>query len=409
MQGNVEHTEHDGEQAGHLDHTRGYLPPRPEGRVVSITPGTIWLIFGILATMGIVAYIFARATYIFVLLFIAIIFAEAIRPIMNWLRRYNIPRPAGVLLIYVAILAVLGFFGWLFTTPLIGQIANLQRRFPTYMRIAAAYLARIQAMLGNNPEVAQALTQLEGQLGNLATDILRSLVAIPLAILFVLGGAIAVASMAFFWLTGTDLLEPFVVGLFPVDAQPRIRAVFVDIGYRLSGYVHGIVINMFAIGILTGVGMFLLGVPYAVLLGILAGLLEALPYVGPWIAGFVAVVVALISGGPVKAIEVVILFTLIQQVEGNTLVPLVMHRVVHLNPLTVIVAVLAGGALYGIVGAILAVPVAAVLQVVVERVLAPAARSAASHLSTNASEPHPLHGDNGTRSGAQGDTTVPTA
>lgn len=408
MYGEMQRTDADAEHAGRPVSSRGYLPPQPAGRIVSITPGTIWLVVGIIATLAIIAYIVARATEVFILLFIAIIFAEAIRPIMSWLRRRGVPRPLGVLLIYTGIVALLGFLAWLLINPLVAQVATLQRNLPQYMRIAGDYVAQIQTLMGDNPEVARALTQLEGQLGSLATDILKWVLAIPLAVLLILGGGIAVASMAFFWLTGTDHLEPFVIGLFPAEAQPQVHEVFADIGTRLSGYVQGVVINMFAIGILSGLGIYFLGVPYAILLGIVAGLFEMLPYVGPWISGFITVVVALISGGTIKAVEVGILFILIQEIEGNTLVPQVMHRVVRLNPLVVIVAVLAGGVLYGIVGATLAVPVAAVVQVVVERVLAPAARDAAAHIASSTATPSSHPHDGVTSPGAQDGTTVPT-
>ena len=113
---------------------------------------------------------------------------------------------------------------------------------------------------------------------------------------------------------------------------------------------------MVIIGTLTGLGLALLGVPYALLLGLLAALTELLPYLGPWISGSVSVVFSLIAVGPLKAVEVVILFILIQEIEGNVVEPLVMSRAVRIDPLLVIVAVLIGLDLLGIIGAILAVP-----------------------------------------------------
>jgi predicted PurR-regulated permease PerM len=150
-----------------------------------------------------------------------------------------------------------------------------------------------------------------------------------------------------------------------------------EVQARLACYLWTNV-NMFVIGVLSGLGDLVLGVPYAVLLGILAGLSEILPYIGPWLGGSAAVLVALFAGGIVNATEVAAWYVVLQLVEGHTLVPVVMYRAVRVNPLTVIVAVLVGGTLYGIIGGVLAVPVAAVLQVLMVRVLAPAARSAAA-------------------------------
>lgn len=131
---------------------------------------------------------------------------------------------------------------------------------------------------------------------------------------------------------------------------------------------------MVIIGTLTGLGLALLGVPYALLLGLLAALTELLPYLGPWISGSVSVVFSLIAVGPLKAVEVVILFILIQEIEGNVVEPLVMSRAVRIDPLLVIVAVLIGLDLLGIIGAILAVPIAAGIQVIFVEVVAPAIR-----------------------------------
>jgi len=145
-----------------------------------------------------------------------------------------------------------------------------------------------------------------------------------------------------------------------------------------------VAINMVVIGLLSGGGVLLLGLPYPFLLAVLAGLTEAIPLIGPFIGGAPAVLIALATDGPLKAGEVAVLYLVIQQIEGTTLVPLVMNRVVQLNPLTVTVAILLGSALLGVVGALLAVPAAAVIQVLVLRVLAPAARRASARVDARA-------------------------
>lgn len=155
-----------------------------------------------------------------------------------------------------------------------------------------------------------------------------------------------------------------------------------DMGYRLSGYVRGVAINMVVVGALSGAVDWLLGIPYAVLLGIVAGMTEIIPYFGPWISGGVAAIVALVAVSPIAALEVVVAYVLIQEVEGHVLIPFVMMRSVKLNPLTVVIAVLLGTELLGIIGGILAVPAAAVIEVVFMRAVVPAVRRRVARRST---------------------------
>lgn len=347
-------------------------------RHVTITPGTIWLVTGILVALAITAYILAQAIQIFVLLFVAITFAEAIRPVMDWLHKHGIPRAAGVLLTYLGLVVIFAFLVYLLLRPIVAQIGQLQHDLPRYAQVGQQFVGSLQHFFGQNPQLAQALQRVEGQFGGLITNVLQYVLYIPVLVASGLVAIVAIIAMAFFWLTGTDELLPFVVGLFPERSQLHVRSIFEEMGQRLGGYVRGVVFNMFVIGILSGVGDFVLGVPYAVLLGILAGLTEILPYVGPWIGGSAAVLVALFAGGLVQGLIVAGWYIVLQVLEGHTLVPVVMFRAVRVNPLTVIVAVLIGGTLYGIIGGVLAVPVAAMLQVLLVRVLAPAARNAAA-------------------------------
>jgi predicted PurR-regulated permease PerM len=146
---------------------------------------------------------------------------------------------------------------------------------------------------------------------------------------------------------------------------------------------------MLLIGLLTSLGLALLGVPYALLLGIFAGLLELIPYLGPWISGAVAVVVTLLTVDPLKALQVVILFIIIQEVEGNLVQPFVMSWAVHIDPLLVLIAITIGAEALGLIGAVIAVPVAGMAQVITQRVIAPAIRRTTSE-RTSAAPPMPV-------------------
>jgi len=123
-------------------------------------------------------------------------------------------------------------------------------------------------------------------------------------------------------------------------------------------------------------------VPHALLLGIVAGLLELIPYLGPWISGAIAVLVALVAVDPLKALEVIVLVIIIQEIEGNLVQPLVMSWAVHIDPLLVLIAIVVGAEALGLVGAVIAVPVAGMAQVITQQLVAPAIRRA-----TTAEEP----------------------
>ncbi|HEX6777401.1 MAG TPA: AI-2E family transporter, partial [Ktedonobacterales bacterium] len=170
-------------------------------------------------------------------------------------------------------------------------------------------------------------------------------------------------------------LREFVLSFFPPHMRSTGARVLNEMSVRLGGYVRGVVINMFVIGTLSGLAVWLLGLPFALLLGVFAGLTEFIPLIGPFIGAAPAVIIAF-TMSPAKGLLVVAVYVIIQEFEGHTLVPLVMHRVVKLRPLTILIALSIGTLLQGLEGALLAVPFAAVVQVLIVYVLAPWIRSA---------------------------------
>ncbi|HEX5547138.1 MAG TPA: AI-2E family transporter [Ktedonobacterales bacterium] len=366
----------------HLDGAGGAAPGADPSarRRFSITVTTRTLLVGAAIGVAILigAIIVTQALGTLIALVLAIILGEAIRPVVAWLRRYRIPAPLAVLLIYVVGAVIFGVLIWLLLNPIISQINNLTTHLPEYLAKLQQQADDLERQLRAQGPLSDLIDTISQSLANLAQQFIPRLIAVPLGLLtgvfslFI--NAVILLTMTLFWFLATDELKPFVVGLFPPASQDHASQVFTEIGRAFGGYIRGTLIAMLLIGGLTGTGLALLGVPYALLLGILAGFTELLPYLGPWISGTVSVLVALITVDPGKALQVILLFILIQNIEGNVIEPLVMSRAVKINPLVVIVAVLIGLDLLGIVGAILAVPVAAAIQIIILRVLAPAIR-----------------------------------
>jgi len=356
--------------------------PPPGRSVVSIAINqrTLWLGAALVVTILALILVISQALGPLILLLLAIIIGEAIRPLVARLERYHIPPAIAILLIFLIVLVAAGLLLFFLLSPLVSQITSLVHHLPSYQKQLKSQVDQLQTRLQAQGALGQAIQNAATALASAVQHSAPALLAVPLnflsGIFGILISLVVVLTMTIFWLLSSAKLKVFVVGLFPPAAQDHTASVLHQIGRTFGGYVRGTLISMVLIGTLSGIGLTILQVPYSLLLGVLAGLTELLPYLGPWISGSVAVLLALIAVGPLKAVEVVILFILIQEIEGNVVQPLVMSRTVHIDPLLVIVAVLVGINLLGIIGAILAVPLAAGAQVLVVQVLAPAIRRA---------------------------------
>ena len=148
----------------------------------------------------------------------------------------------------------------------------------------------------------------------------------------------------------------------PHDYRPDARTLWGAFGYSLSKYLGGLALVLAIQGAISAVGLFLLGVPYALVLGAVVAIMAVIPYLGAWISGFLAVIVAL-TVSPTTALLTALLFLGIQQLEGNFLTPKIQGDTLHVHPILVFLAVIIGGGLGGIPGVIVAVPLLAVLRV----------------------------------------------
>jgi predicted PurR-regulated permease PerM len=364
----------------------GVVPPRR--LTISISQRTLWLAAGVALVALAAVLVLTHALGAVLLLFLAITLSEAIRPLVAQLERVRVPRPVGALLIYLALLALLGGIGWLLFDPLVTQASELANRAPAYLAQAQTWIKDAQqALLANDP-LSQALSALAGQaLASLQSSV-PTLLQFPFTlasgVFGVLLSIVLIGTISVFWLMSADKLRDFALDLAPERGRAGGALLFSDLGRTLGGWVRGTLVAMLLIGAFTALGLALLGVPYALLLGILAGLLEIIPYLGPWISGSVAVLVALVAVDPFKALQVVALFLIVQLAEGNLVQPLVMSWAVRVDPLLVLIAITLGVQALGLVGALIAVPVAGMAQVITQRVIAPAIRRATAESEATA-------------------------
>ena len=345
------------------------------GVTISVSARTLWTIAGIALLLIALSLLLVKGLDVLLLLYIGIVIAEGLRPLIDWLHARRIPRPLAVFAIYLVALALLFGVGWLILQPLIDQIVALVGHFPDYATLAQQFLAQAEERIGQSPLLQQALNAAQGALGGAAQSVIRSIINLPFMLSQLLVDAVVILVIAFFWLTGVERLRPFFVGLFPARHQNHVEAVLDEIGEKTGGYLRGIAIDAVVVGLLSGLADWLIGAPYPLILGGVAAIMELIPYFGPWISGILAALLTLLSGQVITALLVIVAYIVIQQVEGHVLIPYVMMRVVEVNPLMVVVATLLGFALLGIVGGVLAVPTASIIHVLIVRVAAPMIRA----------------------------------
>ena len=269
----------------------------------------------------------------------------------------RLPRWLAILVVYIVIVGALTMVGLLVVPPLVDQAQELWTRIPRLLERGQAFLIRY-GLLTHRITLEEAVRGAPASSGN-AMDTVATAVTSVVGGLF---GFLTIFVLTFYLLLESDTLFAAFARLFPRGNRPRVKDAARKISTKVSAWLNGQLILAGTIGASAAVGLYLLGVPYFYVLALIAGFGEMIPVIGPILSAIPAVLVAL-SVSPKTALFVLIFFVVQQQIENHVLVPKVMSRQVGVSAVTVITALLIGGKLLGIPGAILAVPTAAILQV----------------------------------------------
>lgn len=293
---------------------------------------------------------------ILILFFIVLVIVAALGPLVDRMSKY-IPRVLAVIILSMAFLGILVAIGFLIVPPVVVQIKNIAINLPL---IAEKFGPVYQAIQSYIERSQQDLFNLSSQLGNVTGGLYSTTVGFFAGIV----GFFTILVLSFYMLLEQDSIKAFLHQFTPSESKEKIFDIARKIGQKMGSWLRGQALLMLYIGVLDGVALVSLGMPYALTLAVWGGLTEVIPYVGPWLGLIPAILIAF-TLSPLKALLILIAYVLIQQIEANFLAPKIMGRAVGLSPVIIILSLLAGAKIAGILGVIVAVPIAAAISVLI--------------------------------------------
>jgi predicted PurR-regulated permease PerM len=302
-------------------------------------------------------------------LLIAVAVVYLLNPLVSALERRGLPRVAGAGIVYVLFLCIVALVISLLVPLVARQVSQVATHFPDYLADAQANIRRVAARFGQEPnfrldadqvrhwlsasENRQTVTRYLTGLRSVTTSLISGL------IIFVIGPV-----MAFYLLVDLPRLRRGAMALIPPARREEITGLMDRIGQAVGGFFRGQLLVALFVGVASSIGLWIIGLPFWLLVGMVAGVFNLVPLVGPFIGGGLAVVIALLSGEPLTAVWAALVLLIVQQIDNHLISPNVMGRTVQLHPVVVMLALLVGASFAGLFGMLVIVPLVAVAKIV---------------------------------------------
>lgn len=293
---------------------------------------------------------------ILILFFIAYILMAALGPYVKILHKHRIPRPIATGIVYAITIVLVVLLVVPIVPFFVSQMYSLFMNLPVF-------IDSVSKLFGFHLEASNLQDYATSQLGSISAGA----VAITTQAFSVIFSVILIFVLSFYLMIDQTRVRRELIALFPKKQEVKILGIIDQIEEKLGAWFRGQITLCIFIGFLTWVVLTAIGLPFALPLAILAGMLEIIPTLGPILAAVPALIVAL-SISPLMALIVVIAYIIIQMLENNLLVPKVMQRAVGLNPIVIILVITIGANLLGILGALLAIPFAAMLVIIIKHI-----------------------------------------
>lgn len=333
--------------------------------------GTLcWALVGVAALLAVLVYLARLVAVIFPPLILAGAIVFILNPAVTALQHRGVPRALGAAFSYIAVIAVLVFSGFLVAPLATSQYNDLVDEWPTISDRGEEILDDLAENSRGTP-FEFSRRELAAQLSTADEPLRAQLDRVARLSVTVLHGLlIAVISpiIAFYLLVDVPQLRRVALSLIPAPAKDEVLLLAERLNRAIGGFFRGQLLVALIVGVLSSIGLGVIGLKFWFLVGMIAGLFNVIPLVGPWIGGVPGVAIALTTGSPLQAVLVVAVLAGVQQVDNHFITPQVMQRAVQLHPAAVMLALLAGGSLAGFFGLLLAVPIAAVLKILIGHV-----------------------------------------
>ena len=313
-------------------------------------------------------------TSIYLPIILSVIIAFILNPIVDFFChlpvRYGkreLPRPLGILLAFILAAVTFMTLGTFILLPFIHEFDKFIVELPGLMRKIQSITLAIehQATTIELPDnVRGLLNQSISRAASFSVELAKHIVNALVGFASQVVELVVVPVLTYYLLKDWRSLQSSFIDVFSIPYRLRLSQILKEMGHVISGYIRGQVLISLIIGLFVFVGMYMFRVDYPLVLGLLAALTETIPVVGPVIGAVPAVLLAFIAS-PTLAVKVIIFYIVIQQVENQLIVPKIMGHTINLHPILVVISLLIGGSLYGVIGMMLAVPVAALLKVLV--------------------------------------------
>jgi predicted PurR-regulated permease PerM len=316
------------------------------------------------AATAAVLYLLYLVRSILGLVFISIFLAVAMGPAVDlYQHRARLPRGIAIVFVYLTILGAIVGLGLLVVPPIVNGVNHFVNKVPTYVQdLRKNPTVR---KYDNRYHITEKLNQEAKKLPNRLGTAASALTSVTVGVFSAIFQLVTVLVLTFFFLLDGKRMVAWGLRQLPAERSERLQKVLADVYEATSGYVVGNLIISVIAGTGTWIVLEILSVPFAVPLSVLMAFLDLIPLVGATIGGVGIGIVAAISNFPTALIVWAVYFIVYQQIENNILQPVIYRRTVKLHPLVVLIAVLIGGSQLGVLGALLAIPVAAGLQIVV--------------------------------------------
>lgn len=317
---------------------------------------------GVAVTYGLIQLIIA-ARSVLILIGLALFIAAGLDPLVSWLTRHRLPRWAAVTVVVVGVLAAIGGFLSAAIPPLASQATALANEVPHYLHTVQDHSSQL-GKLNDKYHFQQRLT---GFLSGGGTSLVGGVLGAGKMVLTAATSLLVVLVLAIYFLAGMPAIKNLLYRLAPRSRRSRVILISEDIFTKVGGFVLGNIITSLIAGAGTYIWLLIFGIPYALVLALFVAFMDLIPVIGSTIGG---VIVALTVSLPV-AIATAVFYIAYRQAEDYFLVPKIMGRAVEIPAVVTVLATLIGGALLGIIGALIAIPIAAALRLLLNEIAIP--------------------------------------